>query len=253
MTFGFRTMQAIEGDIRYRFSARGLTVRHTPDDVRQLFNVSWAEYRELVSLNNDGAFLDATDPDDLPTDPAVTGESYAEVDIPVAALGVYGVRVIRPGETNYKPLKRIGFAAIHDFQCPRGRRAPLVYHTRTLPTGAAAAVSGGEVVGKVMIAPVPTGGTYRLWYLKAWEPLVANGDKFGGHMSGIEWSIWHTCIKMMGAEQQKTKFYELCDRERSKIEARIEARALALDSGMSEEPRDARGDGEAFWDHEDEW
>jgi len=252
MSFGFRTMLEIEGDVQHRFSAAGMTLRHPGTRIRQLYNVSWGELREKVSLLNDGAFLEASDPAPLPTAAAVTGEAYAEVDLPVDVVAAYGVRVLLPGSTRYRPLKRIGFAAIHDFQC-RTNRGPRVYHSRKVATGAPAAPGPAEVVGKVMIAPVPTGGVYRLWYLKAWAPQVQDADKFGGHASWVEWALWHTCIKMMGADQKKTRFYEIADRERGKLEAQIEARAQALDSGMSEEPRDARGDGEDddyFWGEE---
>lgn len=245
-------MSEIEADIDYRFSVAGLTLRHTSARKRQLFNVSWAELREKVSLLNDGAFLEATSPASLPTSAAVSGEAYAEVDLPVDAVAAYGVRVLLPGQTRYRPLKRVGFAAIHDFQC-RANRGPRVYCSRKIATGAPASPGPAEVVGKVMIAPVPLGGTYRLWYLQAWAPQVANDDKFGGHAAWVEWAVWHTCIKMMGADQKKTRFYEIAAAERAKLEGEIEARAAALDSGMSEEPRDARGDGEDYDFFGNEW
>ena len=244
-------MLEIEGDVQHRFSAAGMTLRHPGTRIRQLWNVSWAELREKVSILNDGAFLEATAPANLPTTAAVTGEAYAEVDLPVDAIASYGVRVLLPSSTRYRPLKRIGFAAIHDYQCSTSRRpGPRVYHSRKVSTGAPASPGPAEVVGNVMIAPVPTGGVYRLWYLQAWSPQVADSDKFGGHASWVEWALWHTCIKMMGADQKKNNFYTIADRERTKLSDQIEARAQALDSGMSEEPRDARGDGE---DYDDFW
>jgi hypothetical protein len=240
VTVGFRTIDELREDIKYRFNAQGQTVRHPPARIAQLINVSQAEARSIYALTSDGAYLEPTDPTPLPLTAAATGETYAEVDWPVNAVAVFGVRV-KTAE-RWRWLKRTSFAAIGDYQCARGRRPPIAYHSRKVPTGGPDGPNE-EVPGKVMLAPVPISGVYRLWYLQAWVPLLGNDDKLGPDFEMLEWIVWNTCIKMMGADQQKTKFYELCATERKLIQDRVEARAMALDSGLATEPRDARGDG----------
>jgi hypothetical protein len=248
VTFQFRALSAIEADIQYRYSIAGVTARHSSGvagRIRQLFNVSWQELRELVALESDGSYLVGTAPAPLPTTATVTGETYAEVDWPVDAIGVYGVRVQLQTGGRWYPLKRIPWAAYQDFQYASVLNAftqqpgPIGYTARMLPDGSGAT----EVAGKVMITPVPRGGQYRIWYLQAWAEKTANTDTFPGHAAFIEWAILNTCIKMLSPDADSQRAYTMWDRERAKCEARIQARARRLDDGLALEPRDARGDG----------
>ena len=94
-----------------------------------------------------------------------------------------------------------------------------------------------------MIVPVPTSGTYSLWYLEAWAPLTTDGHTVSGHAAWIEWSIWNTVIKMRAKDGVQDATYNIAVKERDKAEERIKERARRLSDGLSMEPRDARGDG----------
>lgn len=245
MSGQFRRIEDYEGDIKYRFSIAGVRHRHPPDRIRQLFNVSWGEMREVVALANEGSYLEATAFAALPTTAAVTGEVYAEVDWPTNAVGVYGVRVLAAAGGQPYALKRIPWAAYQDYQY-RGLfggssrpGAPIGYTSRRLPEGIATV----ETAGKVMIVPVPSGGTYRLWYLQAWTPQVEDGDLFYGHAEFGEHAIYSTMIKMLGPDADSKKMYPIWDKERARVEARIEARANKLEDGQGIEPRNGRFDG----------
>ncbi len=250
MSFQFRTLLDIENDILYRFSIGGATARHSTGAagrVRQLWNVTWQELREMVSLANDGSFLEATTPATFlsvsATTAAVTGEVYAEIDWPLDAVGIYGVRVLI--STRWYPLKRVPFMAYQDYQYEgflesiRGNRGPVAYIPRKIPEG----VGSTETVGKIMILPVPTSGSFRLWYLKAWAPLTADTDKFSGQAEFIEWGILNTLIKMLGPDGNAGDQYQMWVSERAACRERIETRARRFDAGGSIEPRDARDDG----------
>jgi len=247
MTYQFRALGDIVDDIQYRFSIGGVTARHTETRIKQLWNVSWQQLRELVSISSDGSYLKGTSPVTFAsvsaTSAAVTGETYAEVDWPVNAIGIYGVRVNVSG-TRWYPLKRIPFAAYQDFQFTgffetlSGARQPIGYTPRLLPEGNETA----EAVGKVMITPVPSGGSYRLWYLEAWQPQIEDDDLFAGHAEFTEWAILNTLIKMLGPDGNAGDQYTMWRDERKQCREDIEARAKRLDSGPME-PRDARGDG----------
>lgn len=247
MTYQFRTMLELEGDITYRFSIAGVTNRHSTGvsgRVRQLINVSIQEFREMLSLASDGAYLVATDTAALPTAAAVTGETYAEVNWPLDAVGVYGVRVLV--QDRWYPLKRIPFAAYQDYQHASlasypNQGDPIGYTSRHLPQWDAAEEE--ESVGKVMITPVPRRGSYRLWYLQAWAPLTADDDKFFGLAEGQEWVILNTILKMAVPDEDGDRFYTKVEKQLAKVEARITARAQKLEAGDAIEPRDARWDG----------
>ncbi len=247
MTFQFRALSDIEADITYRFSIGGVSARHSSTRIRQLWNVGWQELREMVSGLNDGSYLKATNPATFAsvsaTTAAVTGEVYSEIDWPLSAIGIYGVRVLT--STRWYPLKRIPWAAYQDYQYEAflesitGSRGPVAYIPRLIPTG----VGSTETVGKIMILPVPASGSYRLWYLEAWQALTADTDKFSGHAEFIEWNIHNVLLKMLSPDGNSGDQYAMWKDALARCQDRIETRARRLDSGTSSEPRDARNDG----------
>jgi hypothetical protein len=246
LSYQFRRIQDVEADITYRFSTAGMRNRHPSDRIRALINASWQRLRAIVSLADDGTFLQATDPALLPTTAAVSGEVYAEIDWPVDAARIYGVRVQDAAGQRWRPLKKIAWAAFHDFQYDHliegWRRQPNVraYATRAIPS----ANETTEVAGKIMLVPVPKQGSYRLWYMQAWQPQVEDSDLLPGHEDWIEFVIYDVMIKMLGPDADSRKSYTQWAAERQAARALIESTAMRLSDGMSLEPRDARGDGE---------
>lgn len=247
MTLAFRTMLQLEGDVQYRYSVSGVTARHTAGSggrIRQLFNGSWRQLREVVSLASDGSFLTGTAPAALPLVAAVTGDVYAEIDWPLDAVGVYGVRVQTQTNGRWYNLKRIPFAAFTDYQSSDlllsfpTSRGPIGYCTRLLPDG----VGAVETVGKIMVVPVPRAGNYRLWYLSAFTDRTADTDTFNGLAEFYEWAILQTCIKMLSPDADSSKQYAMWIQERERVEELITARAKRFE-GDAVEPRDARYDG----------
>lgn len=246
MSYQFRRLSDLIEDIRYRFSIGGARNRHPPARIRQLYNSSWQQLRTIVSLANDGTFMQATDIQDLPTDAAVSGEVYAEVDWPLNASRIFGIRVQRTSSSRWYPLKPLPWAALHDYQnvslidswC--SHPGPRGYIHRVIPSAA----ENVETVGKIMIVPVPTGGSYRLWYMESWQPQVEDDDLFPGHEEWHEWAIWNTMIKMLAPDADSQKMYGMWSAERGAARTLIEATALRLSDGMAMEPRDARGDGD---------
>lgn len=246
MSYQFRRIEDLEDDIRYRFGVAGVKNRHPSPRIRNLHNVSWQQLRTIVSLADDGTFLDATDPDDLPLTAAVSGEVYAEIDWPVRASRIYGVRVQDSTTDRWRPLKKIPWAAFHDFQFDSvlqgwsRTRNVRAYCSRSIPS----ASGSTEVTGKIMILPVPQGGLYRLWFMEAWQPVVEDGDLLPGHEEWHEWAIYNTMIKMLGPDADSKKQYPIWSSERAQAKMLIESTAVRLSDGMAMEPRDARGDGE---------
>lgn len=240
MSFQFLTLSTIVTQIQYRSNNDGHEAVHSTTTIKELWNISWQELREMVSFLEDGTFLQQTAPDDLPTT-AATDEDYAVIDWPVNAVSIFGVRV----KTNdrWRALKPLPTAALHDYQYQglysTTTRAPIGYILKTIPFGTTTV----ETAGKIMIVPVPSGGTYSLWYLEAWAPLTEDTHTVSGHAAWIEHSIWNTVIKMRAKDGLMDNTYHIAVRERDKCEARIRERAARLSDGLSMEPRDARGDG----------
>ena len=246
-------MLAIEGDITYRFSISGVSGRHsigTNGRVRQLFNASWRETREIIALASDGegSYLIRGATTALPLTPAVAGEQYSEIPWPVDAVAVAGVRCLVNG-TRWYPLRRVSFTAIHDYQFESSgigfspRRGPIVYASRVFPDG----VGATETAGQLMIAPVPISGSYALWYLQGWQDRTADTDTIPGQANWIEHAILGTLIKMSQPDGDSQKQVQIWMIAQNAIMDAITARAQKMAGSLPLEPRDARGDGED-WD-----
>jgi hypothetical protein len=241
-------MLQLEGDIIYRYSISGVSARHTSARIRQLFMESWRQLREIVALASDGSYLVGTTPAALPIVAAVTGDVYSEVDWPLDAIGVYGVRVQRQTNGRWYPLRRVPWVAFQDFQSDQlfgafsQQQGPVGYCSRFAPDGGGTSAAT-ETAGKVMIFPVPQGGNYRLWYLQAFADRIADTATFNGFAAFHEWAILHTCIKMLGPDADSKKVYAMWDNERRIARELIEARALNFEPGQAIEPRDGRDDG----------
>lgn len=241
-------MLALEGDVTYRFSVSGVSARHSVGvngRVRQLLNASWRETREIIAMASDGSYLQRTATLTLPIVAAVSGEAYAEVDFPVNAVAIYGVRCLVNAPRWYA-LRRISFTAIHDFQSQglngigfNPTSGPIAYCTRLIPDG----VGSTETAGKIMIAPVPVSGSYALWFLEGWTDRTADADTLPGMADWIEHCILGALIKMAQPDGDSQKQVQMWMIERNRIEALITSRAQKLDAGMPLQPRDARMDG----------
>lgn len=248
MTFGWRTMLALEGDITYRFSITGLQNRHSigvNGRVRQLFNASWRETREIQAMALDAGFFQRGSSTALPTAPpaSFSDECYVEVPYPTDAISVVLVLVQKATGQRWYPLDQTTLPGLYDTQRRAsygGVRMPRKYALQTIPDG----VSSTETTGKVLLAPVPTAGRYALWYVQGWQDRTADLDTIPGAANHIEHAILGTLIKMAQPDSDSQKQVQIWMMERQRVLELVEARAQRMLDGMALEPRDARGDGE---------
>jgi hypothetical protein len=248
LTFQFRRLQDLEDDVKYRFSVAGVKNRHTSPRIRNLINVCWQQLRTIVSLANDGTYLEATAPAALPTTATISGEVYVEVPWPVNASRIYGIRCQTTLATRWYPLKRVPWAAYHDFQYDSlfagyaRTKVARAFCSRSIPKG----VETVETTGAIMIMPVPAGGLYRLWYTESWQPQVEDDDLFPGHEEWFEYVIYSVMIKMSGPDADAKKQYPMWAAERKEARDLITSTAIRLEDGVPLEPRDARNDGDDY-------
>ena len=244
MSYQFLALSSIVSQIQYRGNLDGFELRHPTSTLKELWNISWQELREMVSFLEDGTFLTQTTPATFASvgaTTAVSGEDYAQIDWPLDAVAIFGVRV--KSNERWRALKPLPAAALHDYQLDGilsgSSRAPVGYILKQIPF----AVTTVETVGKIMIVPVPTSGSFSIWYLQAWAPITGDTDKVSGHAAWIEWSVWDTVIKARAKDGLQDATYRIAVEERERCRQRIEERASRLSDGLSMEPRDARGDG----------
>jgi hypothetical protein len=248
VTFGWRNMAALEGDCVYRYSIAGLPQRHSLGSggrIRQLINASWRETRELTAMALDGGYGVRAATLTLPTAPAVTGEIYATIPFPTDAVSVVLLVVQRATGTRWIPLDPTTLPGLYDTQrftlTQLGRaRLPRKYALQSIPDG----VGQTETAGQLLLAPVPTGGNYAVWYLQGWQDRTNDTDTIPGMANHVEHAILGACIKMAQPDADSQKQAQIWMMERQRIEAFVTERAQRVLDGMAMEPRDARGDGE---------
>lgn len=244
MSAQFYALSDIVTQIQYRGNLDGLADRHPAATLKILWNISWQQLREKISMLEDGTFLQQTTPATFASvgaTTAVSGEDYAVIDWPLNAVSIYGVRV--KTDTRWRALKPLPASALHDYQYDgfvNGNAArPVGYILKTIPFAAAST----ETVGKIMIVPVPSSGSFSIWYLENWTPISSDTDKVNSQAAWIEWSIWNTVIMTRAKDGLQDDTYRIAVDERAKCWELIEQRARRLSDGLSMEPRDARGDG----------
>ncbi len=254
MSYQFWALSDIIDQVQYRGVLTGYDQRHPETTLKALWNISWQELREMVSFLEDGTFLQQTTPAtfaSVSATTAATGEAYSVIDWPVNAVAIFGVRVKSTTTGRWRALKPLPASALHDYQYDglinTSGSEPVGYILKTIPFAAGST----ETPGKIMILPVPSAGSFSVWYLEAWAPITTDSDKVSGHAAWVEWSVWNTIIKARSADGLADDTYRIAVDERERCWARIEQRANRLSEGLSMEPRDARGDG--FESHPFAW
>jgi hypothetical protein len=163
----------------------------------------------------------------------------------VNASRIFGIRCQTVTGGRWYPLKRLPWVAHHDMQTSRlfadyaRQMGPRAYCSRSIPRG----VETVETAGNIMIWPIPTQGSYRLWYLENWTPQVEDDDLFNGHSEWFEFVIYSVLVKMLSPDADSKKNYAMWSVERDNARTLIEDECKSLEDGMPLEPTDGRYDG----------
>lgn len=244
MAAQFKTLGDIIQDIRFRGNLAGYESRFPDDDLKNLWNDSQQALREMISTHKDSPYLQRTAPAALPTVAAVTGDVYAVVDWPVNALSIHSVRV-KDSDNRWRPLKEILPGALHDYQSRNNNSLflrdglPIAYVTGNVPQGSGAT----ENAGTIEIVPIPTTGSYSVWYIENWTPITDDTDTVNCIAGFHEWTIWDVIVKSSGKSGKGGHTYNNAVNEREAARVRIEDRARRLSASGTIEPRDGRRDG----------
>ena len=114
----FRLVQSIIDDAVYRADVQGQDDRHPAANRLQFFNESAQQLRTRLTNLGYEWFLRRTATAQLPIVPALTGETYAEINWPSDTQRVYGIHVLfMPGL--WLPLRPISISGIRDYQFAR--------------------------------------------------------------------------------------------------------------------------------------
>lgn len=239
MSQQFQLVSAILARAAKQAGIQGQDDRWPLSEQLSQFNASAGELR--VRLTNLGFewFLERLTTATLPTTPAATGETFAEIDWPLAAQRIYRIDVLFQTGL-WLPLRMTTVGGIRDYQLfhnfwdvPGISDGPCAFALRKAPFN----TTSSETVGKIMIAPVPrTARSYTIFYLANFADM-ASTDVFNGHASFIEWIVQDMVCKMAEADNDSNETYQIAMLERQRLETLFASEAPKTQQSHADIPR----------------
>lgn len=226
------TMDEVRVAARYRGDLEGLEDRHSDLDLNREANLSVRQLRMKLANEDVLDVLTPTSILSLPSSPAVTGGSWAEIDWPTDAILVRGLDVRVDG--SWLTIPQGEFA--QRLQGPiQGQNSFSVGSTLSMwvPRSLPQPSTTTRVAGKIMLFPVPNGGSYILWYLREWTDLTIGTHLFPGQESWVDWVIWDVVVKSLkrdvGPQGNKQLDEAMAERDRCWMTIQSTAKRLATD------------------------
>jgi hypothetical protein len=234
------------GDARqaviYRGDLEGMQDRHPNTTINGELNLSARGLRVKLANNEITPVLTPTAITPLPVVEAVGGGGYAEIDWPTAAVSVHGLDAKVGGTWCTVPQgtfnqRRLGPVVSERGDYQYADEGLALWVPRSLPTGHASSPG----VGKIMLFPVPSGGSYVLWYLTEWVDLVSDTELFPGQESWVQWIIWDTVVKCLirdiGPQTSAQLEKATAERDRCWADIKTNTQRLATDQGIQPQSR----------------
>jgi hypothetical protein len=250
MSQQFQLVSAIIARAARQAGIQGQDDRHTAAEQLAQFNASAGELR--VRLTNLGFewFLERLATASLPTTAAASGETYAEIDWPLAAQRIYRIDVLFQTDL-WLPLKMVSIGGLRDFQrfrnlwdVPGISDGPCAFALRKAPFN----TTNSETVGKIMIAPVPrTARSYTMFYLANFSDM-ASTDTYNGHASFIEWIVQDMVCKYSEVDNDSNSTYQIAMLERQRLEALFASEAPKTQQAHADVPRRSDFSGDWGWE-----
>lgn len=194
----YMTLGEARQSVIYRGDLEGMPDRHPNVTINGELNQSARVLRMKLANNDVQTVLTPTAITPLPTTEALPGAGYAEIDWPTAAVSVHGLDAKVGGYWCTVPQgaftqRRLGPIVSERGDYTYADEGLAMWVPRSLPTGNASS----PTAGKIMLFPVPSGGSYVLWYLTEWIDLVQDTELFPGQEAWVQWIIWDTVVKCL--------------------------------------------------------
>jgi len=169
----WKTRVSILADIVNQIGS-GNGFRHQTTYVDEIGDETYRRTRSFVTRRGFREYLTRQATASLPTTAAVTGEEYATVAYPTGATHIKGFDVLESGV--WRRLKQLdGWAERRDHQS--GYSAEFGDNLRPYGWDVLSHGSVATTVftaGTIAIFPVPTSGSYTIWYLPEWTSIAGN-------------------------------------------------------------------------------
>jgi hypothetical protein len=186
---------------------------------------SYRELRTLATNSRWSTFLKTTGALTLPIVPAVVGENYAVLPVPTDCQQVRKVE-LRLGSM-WDPVEEVGLGQLRMFTTSSAqRRGPFAWCLLDQGIQATTAANTGSLVaGAIALAPIPSAGSYQIWYLPEFSNLSAESGAGGFYTYAnddhLEYHVWSTVCKILISDNDSQGMLAGALQMLGKFEARI--------------------------------
>lgn len=218
--------------IKTRSETRALVLRrgrivdhlnsHPTADVNTDLDNGYRDLRALATNSRWSTFLVTTGVLPLPTTAPVATETFVEIPVPTGAQQLRRLETLSSDGQVWLPAENVGFEQMRGAQRLHSsfqtygpfRWCELDDGTRATQS----ANTGSLVAGRVALAPVPTQGSYQLWYLPEFATTSADSGANGFYSYAtedmFEYHVWHVVANLLAYDNDAQGTYKAArDRE----------------------------------------
>ena len=175
---------------------------HPAADLNIDLDESYRCMRDFVSNRKWGTYLLTTGSTALPTTAAVAGENYAAIPVPATCRIVKKLEVKM--SNSWIPAEEVPFGQLRMYNTDNGAGTRGPFAWTMLDSGIQATVtanSGTATAGVIALMPIPTAGSYQLWYLAEHAALSADSGAGGffayGNQAMEDYHLFHCAAKIL--------------------------------------------------------
>lgn len=190
---------------------------------------SYRDLRALATNSKWTCFLKTTGSLSLPTTPA-TNESFVVIPVPTDAIVLKRLETSQNAGQSWDAAEEVPLAQLrgHYDRAFATAHGYLGFRWCELDQGALtteAANTGSLVAGRIALSPVPSAGTYQLWYLPEAPAVSADSGASGffvyANQDMVEYHIWHVVAKLLGYDNDAQGMLAAAQAWLGKYEGRI--------------------------------
>ena len=220
-------------ELRTLVSRRARIVDHLNAHPAASLNIdmddAYRELRTLASNSRWSTFLKTTGALTLPIVPAVAGENYASIPVPVDCTQVRKVEMKQ--SSVWQPVEEVSLAQLRMFSTASAQqRGPFAWCL--LDGGVQATTVGNDATqdpGVIALSPIPSSGSYQIWYLPEFTSLTADSGAGGFYTYAnddqLHYHVYAAVVKVLISDNDSQGMLAGALQLLQKFEARIMAGA----------------------------
>lgn len=202
---------------------------HPTADLNIDLDESYRCLRDLATESRWATFLKTTGSLTLPIVAAVVGENYAAIPVPTDCRQIK--RLETKKSTVWVPAEEVGLGNLRQYNTdglvPTQSAFPFSWVLLDQGVEATeAANTGSKVAGVIALTPIPTSGSYQLWYLPEFLGASADSGASGfytyANQAMVDYHVFHCAVKCLISDNDSQGMLDGMIKELTKAEQTIQ-------------------------------